>query len=184
MKKLAILAILLLFLTACKTVDVDQPQTAEGIEIVITHEETTPDTGEVIQGTPTETPEETPEETPDEIPAQTTTTTSTSLGEDKCDEAAVLGFLGCLYEGEDLLITVKNTGRGDLQGVFYRFYDASYNKLGAEADMFDFNMGVEKELQVPMSNYPYTKKVDIHPVQGNDICSNQQLVVIPTTNCR
>lgn len=178
MKKLICIlsVIVLVFISACTVKDVE-PRKEEGLQIVIEPEDKAEET---IAGTPAETAEpETPEAEPTpSIPGKPL------LGEDKCNENAALGFISCLYKGEDIVVTLRNVGRGDLQGVYHRFYDASYNLLGEESELFSYRIGDEKEFIVPMSKYTYTKKIDIHPVQANDICSNQQIVVIPTTNCR
>lgn len=106
------------------------------------------------------------------------------LGEDICNEAASLGKISCSYKDKDLSLTLVNAGRGDLDGVVYRFYDVNYILIGEEQDMFSFGVGAEKELTVPLSKYDETKKIDVHPVESGKICSNKQLAVIPTTNCR
>ena len=106
------------------------------------------------------------------------------LEETLCDESATLGYLSCNYRNGDILLEIKNTGRTDLDGVWYKFYDRDFALIGENSELFGFKLTEIKELSVALANYPNTKYVHIFPVQTNKICANKQLVLMPANSCR
>lgn len=187
MKKVVyILAVLLLLVSACKSQEV---QPSQGINLEITPEE-----GGEAPAAAAETPQTEPQETLGEE-AQTTETAApasestpqapVNIEEGTCSETASMGFMSCVPAANgDLTVTMKNVGRGDLEGVVYRFYDENSMMIGESQETFSLGIGEEKGLSVPLSQNDETYKISIYPVQGGKICSNKQNVVIPTTNCR
>lgn len=107
------------------------------------------------------------------------------LEEATCDEAGNLGTVSCFYtDNNDLVYTVKNSGRQDLDGVWYTFFDMNFVDIGEGSDMTPFKIGDELGIKIPLSQYDETKKVEVYPVLTDKICVNKQLVLIPATNCR
>lgn len=106
-----------------------------------------------------------------------------ALPEIKCDERQTLGYIGCAGLGDKAELTIRNTGRADLDGVFIKFFDEGDIQVDQYPELFSMAVGNEKVLDIPLNN-PRLWKVEVFPVTGGQVCGNKQLVVIPTTNCR
>lgn len=102
-----------------------------------------------------------------------------------CDESATFGYMSCSYrENGDITVNLKNAGRTDLDGAWYKFYDAEMNLLGEDSNLSSFKLGESREFSVGLSAYKETKLVHIFPVQTEKICANKQIVIIPSNSCR
>lgn len=102
----------------------------------------------------------------------------------KCTEAATLGYISCDYDKYDVKLSVKNTGKLNLTGVWIHFYDKSLNLLGEDSDIFEFALGDTKEILLKTSLYPKIERVEIFPIESGKICINKQLVLTPENSCR
>ncbi|MFO8016484.1 MAG: hypothetical protein R6U32_05255 [Candidatus Woesearchaeota archaeon] len=185
----ALMAIMLF--TACKTEEVKTGQD-EGFNVDIKPEG---DDGQEEDTMKEDSPEGAEEETTSggdtavektegDEPIEDSDTGDAELEEAFCDESASLGYISCEESDGELALTIKNSGRTDLEGVSYRFYDSDMNLLGEESELFEFSLHDTKDLIISTGEYTGMKSVDIHPVQSGEICVNKQLVLIPSTNCR
>ena len=106
-----------------------------------------------------------------------------SLPEIKCGESQTLGYIGCANMEDTAELTIRNTGRADIDGVFIRFFDEGDTRVDQYSELFSMPVGTDKVVDIPLNN-PRLWKVEVFPVTEGEVCINKQLVVIPRTNCR
>ncbi|MFO8016506.1 MAG: hypothetical protein R6U32_05365 [Candidatus Woesearchaeota archaeon] len=160
----------------------------EGIDVVVGPEkgqETTP------EQEPQDKQESPDEDAPEEQEEPSTDETGMGAGEPekdleeiKCDEKETFGFIGCTgLSSGDAELTIRNSGRVDLDGALIRYFNEDGELLASSTEMFSLDVGEDTMITLENSeNHP--KQVEVFPVKGSHVCINKQLVVIPMTNCR
>ncbi|MBD3313129.1 hypothetical protein GF345_01670 [Candidatus Woesearchaeota archaeon] len=180
---IAVSLALILVLAACSSLDDTQPD--EGVDVVIA-----PDEGDSMdddsmqddaEGMDSEVmpPEDvlSPEE--EERMMQVD---PGSINEIKCDEQQTLGYIGCTDMDDTAELTIRNTGRAVLGGVYLAYLDNDENLLANEMEKFTFEVGEDKILELSLLDH--LEQVNVYPVTNSDVCINKPLVIIPRTNCR
>lgn len=171
---LSICSILVLLLAGCETQYKKVPASSdEGFRIVISPDENETAAVEGSKSNLTEAPA-----------VQKKVESGARPEEVECREAATLGYVSCEYDIYDVKLSVKNSGKLNLTGVWMHFYDKEFNLLGEDSDIFEFALGDTKEILLKTSLYPKIERVEIFPIESGKICINKQLVLTPEDSCR
>jgi len=212
MKKILIYTICVLVLLLSAAGCSQKQPTDDGVEVVISPDDITADdsgddsVNDNVEdtSTPSDEPEE-PVTTTDDMVADSTGTdnmdddvdmsgddseedtqigSGANLVDITCDEKQTLGYISCnKIDATKAELTIRNTGRVDLDGVYFKFFNDGDVQVDQYDNLFAFPIGDDKLLDIPLSNKQLWK-VEVFPVEGNNFCGNKQLVIIPITNCR
>jgi hypothetical protein len=117
-------------------------------------------------------------------PSETETASSGSeLPESICDEKETIGFVKCVKQASgDSELTVKNSGREDLDGVYIKYYKGA-DVIGSKSEMSSLSAGNSSTVLLELKTYS-ADKVEVFPVWNGNFCSNKQILIKPSDNCR
>ena len=131
-----------------------------------------------------ESPAEAGNETAEAAPSETEASSGSGLAEiDTCDEGETLGFLKCAKQASgDSELSVRNSGREDLAGVYIRYYKGS-EVVGSKSEMSALSAGNDSTVLLEVKKYE-ADKIEVFPVWSGSVCMNKQIQIKPETNCR
>ena len=194
------LAVLVFLAAACSKTETTTPEVGITIGPEDQAAETPVDTpAEPASPAATEPSATEPAKTDDTAASETETSTTkpasseSGLPEiDTCNEEQNLGFLKCIKQASgDSELSIRNSGRGDIDGVYVRYYKGA-SIVGGKSEISASSAGngtaalqVGDDYTVSLEIKKYeADKIEVFPVWNGNVCINKQMQIKPEINCR